>query len=135
MAVTFSRGLVSLKQFVVGVAVAVMLTGVAVAGPLEDGEAAYGRGEYATALRLLRPLAEQGDASAQHLLGLMYFHGAGVPQEYVLAHTWLNLSTAQRDWPFSARTFYRDEVASLMTRDQIAEAQRLAREWKPVAER
>ncbi len=71
-----------LKQFVAGVAVAVMLTGVAVAGPFEDGVAAYKRGDYATALRLWRPLAEQGDADAQFNLGLMYANGEGVPQDY-----------------------------------------------------
>ena len=54
-----------LKQFVAGVAVAVMLTGVAVAGPFEDGVAAYDRGDYATALRLWRPLAEEGNPDAQ----------------------------------------------------------------------
>ena len=39
-----------LKQFVAGVVVAVMLAGTAMAGPLEDGEAAYRSGDYATAL-------------------------------------------------------------------------------------
>ena len=42
------------------------------AGPLEDAAAAYSRGDYATALRLLRPLADQGDAVAQNYLGVMY---------------------------------------------------------------
>ena len=47
------------------------------AGPLEDATAAYDRGDYATALRLLRPLADQGDASAQFNLGVMYDNGRG----------------------------------------------------------
>ena len=47
------------------------------AGPLEDANAAYNRGDYATALRLLRPLADQGDASAQYNLGVMYDNGQG----------------------------------------------------------
>ena len=47
------------------------------AGPLEDANAAYGRGDYATALRLLRPLADQGDADAQINLGFMYANGRG----------------------------------------------------------
>jgi len=49
--------------------------GVATAGPFEDASAAYERGEYATALRLLRPLAEQGDAKAQYKIGLMCEEG------------------------------------------------------------
>ena len=62
----------------------------------------------------------------------MYLQGKGVPQDNVLAHMWFNLSAAQGSE--DART-YRDNVAKLMTPDQIAEAQRLAREWKPAAER
>jgi uncharacterized protein len=50
------------------------------AGPLDDGTAAYDRGDYATALRLFRPLANQGDAGAQYNLGVMYALGQGVAQ-------------------------------------------------------
>jgi TPR repeat protein len=46
--------------------------GIVAAGPLEDAGAAYQRGDYPTALRLIRPLAEQGNAVAQFNLGLMY---------------------------------------------------------------
>src|SRR5271155_902737 len=46
--------------------------GVAVAGPFEDALAAYERSDYATALRLFRPLANQGIAKAQYNLGVMY---------------------------------------------------------------
>jgi uncharacterized protein len=42
------------------------------AGPLDDAYAAYQQGDYPSALRLFRPLAEQGNARAQTLLGLMY---------------------------------------------------------------
>jgi hypothetical protein len=48
---------------------AVALIGVAVAGPLEDGQAAYQRGDFATALQIFRPLAEQGNAAAKRMLG------------------------------------------------------------------
>jgi TPR repeat protein len=100
----------------------------AVAGPLEDADAAVKRRDYATAMRLIRPLAEQGDASAQYNLGVFYDNGLGVPQNYVTAYMWLNLSAAQgRE---GAATF-RDLIARRMTPAQIAEAQKLAREWKP----
>ena len=57
---------------------------LAVAGPLEDGAEAAERGDYATALRLTRQLAEEGYAVAQNNLGLMYLEGKGIPQkEYV----------------------------------------------------
>jgi hypothetical protein len=170
------------------------------ADPLEDAKAAYQRRDYATALRLWRPLAEHGDANAQlkigHMyahgegvpqdfvegvrwyrraaeqghasaqdslgfsyyrgegvpqnyseaakwlrlaadqglgnsqnkLGLMYENGEGVPQDYILAHMWFNLAMAQGD----TYATNRDGVAAKMTPAQIAEAQKLAREWKPI---
>ena len=159
----------------------------------QDGVAAYERGDYATALREWRPLSVQGDAGAQFNLGVMYkigrgvpqsdggpVHGKGqgVPQDYVQAHTWLNLAAAQgtklvsmnRDiiadkmtpgeshLEYSAPQGARMSLVSAslvefgsagtlrstqiwlkqskcdgpeMTPAQIAEAQRLAREWKP----
>ena len=98
------------------------------AGPLEDANAAIKRRDYATAVRLIRPLAEQGNANAQYNLGVFYDNGLGVPQDRVRAHMWLNLAAMQgRE---SAATI-RDLVARLMTPAQISEAQKLAREWNP----
>jgi uncharacterized protein len=65
------------------------------AGPLEDGVAAYKRGDYATALRLLSPLAESGNARAQYNLGVMYKDGRGVPRDDVEAATWLRKAADQ----------------------------------------
>ena len=62
------------------------------AGPLEDATAAYNRGDYATVLRLLRPLADQGDARAQAGLGVMYANGQGVPQNSAEALKWYRLA-------------------------------------------
>jgi uncharacterized protein len=62
--------------------------GVATAGPDEDGSAAYGRGDYATALRLFRPLADQGSTQAQYKIGLMYYSGEGVAQDLAEATKW-----------------------------------------------
>jgi peptide-methionine (S)-S-oxide reductase len=68
-----------------------------VAAPLEEGNAAYIRGDFATAERLLRPLAEQGNATAQFDLGGMYYHGRGVPQDYAAALTWYRRAADQGD--------------------------------------
>jgi uncharacterized protein len=200
-----------IKILVAGGVLALILFGAAMAGPLEDGQAAYGRGmvafgrhDYATALRLWQPLANQGnvmaedalgymyetgygvlqsdataaiwyrkaadhgDSEAQNSLGAMYENGRGepqdyalaamwyrkaadhgnttaqknlgrfyengrgVPQDYVLAHMWFNLAasgftifTETHDEAVSAR----DELTAKMTPSQIAEAQRMAREW------
>ncbi|MGA7308048.1 MAG: hypothetical protein WBX05_03755 [Pseudolabrys sp.] len=98
------------------------------AGPLEDADAAVKRRDYATAVRLNRPLAEQGNANAQYNLGTFYDNGLGVPQDKVRAYMWFSLSAAQGREGAAA---FRDLIARRMTPAQIAEAQKLAREWKP----
>ncbi len=108
------------------------LTAPAWAG-FDEGVAAYHRGDYATALREWRPLAKQGNATAQFFLGVMYEAGDGVPQDYAQAHMLFNLA-ASRLPPGENRDLavkYRDIVAKRMTTAQISEAQKLAREWRP----
>src|SRR5262245_9634805 len=77
-----------LKAAVAALVLAVSLAGSAAAGPLEDAAVAYKAGDYEAALRLTRPLAEHGDASAQVVLGVMYAQGQGVPQNYAEALKW-----------------------------------------------
>ena len=83
--------------------------------------------DYATDASWFRKAAEEGNVIAQHDLGVMYAKGEGVPQDYVQAHMWFSLSAAQGD----GATKNRDIIAAKMTPAQIAEAQKLAREWKP----
>jgi hypothetical protein len=64
------------------------LGGAAVAGPPEDAAAAYRRGDYATALKLFRPLADQGNAEAQLWLGTIYDEDPGVLRNYAEATKW-----------------------------------------------
>lgn len=81
----------------------------------------------------LRKSADHGYADARVNLGSMYEKGVGVSQDSMQAHMWFSLAyynatdAAIRD----VASELRDEVAAKMTPDQIAEAQRLAREWKP----
>ena len=82
----------------------------------------------AEAVRLYRLAADQGDAFAQYNLGVMYDNGQGITQDDVLAHMWFNLSAAQGDEDAAE---WRDIVAKQMTPAQIAEAQDMAREWRP----
>ncbi len=84
--------------------------------------------DYFEAAKWYCKAAEQGLADAQRDLGLMYFDGEGVPQDFVQAHMWLNLAAAQGDRK-SQQVI--DKVAEKMTPSQIAEAQRMAKEWKP----
>jgi uncharacterized protein len=190
------------KAAVAALMLAVGLAGSAVSGPQDavDAADAYSKGEYATALRLMRPLAEHGVVPAQSLLagmyakglgvlqdyeaavkwwrkaaeqgldeaqynlglmyddghgvpqnsatavswyrkaaeqgyvqaqlnlGAMYYNGEGVPQDYVAAHMWFNLAAVSGD---KKATSNRNKVSARMTPAQIAEAQKLAREWKP----
>jgi TPR repeat protein len=94
-------------------------------------------------LKTLKQKAEQGDAEAQFILGVMYDTGEGVPQNYILAHRWFNLfsanATAEDIWENKAKEStpmrdkaaeFRDEVAAKMTPTKIAEAQRQASAWR-----
>lgn len=89
--------------------------------------------DYVEAAKWYRKAADQGNAKGQLNLGEMYRVGAGVPQNYVEAHKWFELaaiynSTARPEDRNSAAAS-RNLVAAEMTSQQIAEAQKLAREW------
>jgi Sel1 repeat len=105
----------------------------------EDADKAFLGGDYKTAYRRKKPLAELGSAKAQAMLCLMYSNGLGVPQDYVLAYMWLKPATSR--YPASEKEGREkakkgtDHVASKMTLAQLADAQKLAEEWKPKKER
>ena len=87
-----------------------------------------GRGvvqDYAEAVKWYRLAAAQGYALAQYNLGLMYGTGRGVPMDYVRAHMWFNLAAVKGD---ADAVKNRDIAAKTMTPQQMAEAQKLARE-------
>ena len=73
--------------------------------------------------------AEQGDAVAQFQLGNMYHLGRGVSQNYVMAYMWLELAASRGN--ANARAIRR-VVAGKMDPADIAEAKRMAEEWKPM---
>ena len=88
--------------------------------------------DYAEAVKWYRKAADQGNAGAQFKLAFSYADGEGVLQDYIQAHMWFNLSASRAS--VEDRKVYsdsRDRMAAKMTTAQIAEAQRLAREWKP----
>ena len=127
----------------------------------QAGLDAYQAGDYATALKEFRSLAEQGNVDAQYNLGLMYAKGKGVTQDYkeavkwyliaaeqgyagaqhnlgnmyargegvtqdeVIAHMWLNISASNGIENVKENI---DIVESKMSSEQIAEAEKLARE-------
>ena len=84
--------------------------------------------DYVEAERWFRKAAEQGLAAGQFNLGVLYAHGLGVAQDYVLAHLWFSLAAAQGEEGAKAAL---DEAAARMAPSEIAEAERLANDWKP----
>ncbi len=84
--------------------------------------------DYTEAVKWYRLAVEQGDAVAQANLGLMYAKGQGVAQNDIQAYMWETLAAAQGNENASKGL---EILEKQMTPDQIAEAQRLAREWKP----
>jgi TPR repeat protein len=81
--------------------------------------------DYAKAVNWYRRAAEQGDSMAQILLSAMYFAGRGVLQDAVLAHMWYNIGRANNEYQIGSGN--RGRIEERMTREQIAEAQALAR--------
>jgi hypothetical protein len=87
--------------------------------------------DYVQAASWYLKSAEQGNPGAQFNLGLMYSLGQGVPTDEVEAHQWLNLAASRASVEeVTQYTGYRDAVAAVMTPQQLAEAQQLAREWQ-----
>jgi hypothetical protein len=115
-----------LKRFLAATILILIFAAPVAAGPYEDAIAAYNSGDYAIAVRRLEPLAERGDGAAQYKLGFMYQRGQGVTQDLVVARMWYDISARQHT-PAAAEA--RDYMATFMTPEQIAEAQKLAREW------
>ncbi len=89
--------------------------------------------DYKEAFRWYRASAVQENSSAQGSLGAMYRKGLGLPQDYIQAFMWYDLAVAKSELDQERRLWAknRDSIAKKMTSEQIAEAQRLAREWKP----
>ena len=90
----------------------------------------YYRGEgvpqnYKQAFRWFTKAAWKGHGKAQASLGVMYNSGDGVLQDYAKAHMWYNIAGAN-GYEFGGKN--RDALAKEMTSDQLAEAQRMARE-------
>jgi TPR repeat protein len=114
------------RKVVGGILLAAQLTGTvaAFAGPWEDGMAAYNRGDYMPAIRLFRPLAEQGNAKAQNVLGVMFRKGEGVPKNPARAHMWFSFAAARGDAKAKAEL---REVSRTMTAQEISQAEAMAR--------
>ena len=81
--------------FILPVLFLTLLVGNPASADFQKGFDAYERGDYATALREFRPLAEQGNAGAQNDLGVMYEKGQGVSQNDKTAVKWYRFAAEQ----------------------------------------
>ena len=70
--------------------------------------------------------ARTGRPEALYNLGLAYSTGQGVTQDYVAAHKWFNLAAMRG---INEAKSWRNQIAEEMNAGQIAQAQKLAREW------
>ncbi len=90
--------------------------------------------DYAMAARWYRKSAEQGNAYAQASLGILYHSGKGLPHDDMQAEMWFIVASNGVDKnDRDTVTEMRDSVAAHLTPEQIAEAKRLAADWKPQA--
>jgi TPR repeat protein len=81
---------------------------------------------YKQAIYWYTKAAEQGEAKAQYKLGFMYYNGEGTPKNNVLAYVWWNIAAAQGHESAASN---RGNLEELMTPNQIAEAQKLSKEY------
>jgi len=111
-----------MKRLIPIILILILMSAPVYADDFQDGLDAYNRKDYKTPLEKWKHLAEQGDAIAQFNLGQMYT----MRQDYVQAHKWFNILDANGDEDGHK---YRDVLEEEMTPAQVAEAQKLAREW------
>ena len=84
-----------MKGFLVNLVLLILLSGIPAFADNDKGWEALESGDYATALKEWKPLAEQGDAEAQNNLGSLYQNGLGVTQDYKVAVQWYKLAANQ----------------------------------------
>lgn len=84
-----------IKACLLANALALSLFCYATAGPLDDARAAFNRHDYEAELRIVRPMAEHGNAQAQYELGAAYALGHGVPLNLSNAAIWYQKAAEQ----------------------------------------
>jgi len=97
----------------------------------ETGRSGYKK-DFREAEHWYRLSAEQGDVFAQASLAILFRFGKGIPQDLVQAYKWFSIAASRpSEGAEESIAEMRDATAVHMTPDQLAEARRLAHEWKP----
>ena len=81
--------------------------------------------DYKEAVKWFSKSAEQGDDKAQYNLGMFYYLGQGVIEDYINAYAWISVAKANG---YTKAVKQLDLIRETMSKDQIAEGQKLARE-------
>ena len=111
-----------MQQFTAGLAVAVVL-GITTPSQAQTAQTPE--------IDAIRARAERGDPDAQYELGLRYADGRGVPRDLTQTHLWFSLAASRMSGDKRDSVVrYLDNVTSRLNPIEIAEARRLAREWK-----
>ena len=99
----------------------------ALAGPWEDGMVAYNRGDYVPALKLIRPVAQAGNAKAQNVMGVMYRKGEGVARNSAKAFMWFSLAAKKGDTQAKAslQEMSKEMTAAEMTPAELTQAKEM----------
>ncbi len=97
----------------------------------EDGKVSYARGDYGAAFREWLPVAAAGDARAQHVVGLMYSIGEGVPRDDVHAYMWIALAEVHYSSPTNRNRAarFRQRIAERLSPEQLRRARHMAQAW------
>ncbi|NOQ79367.1 MAG: hypothetical protein GQ546_08200 [Gammaproteobacteria bacterium] len=94
----------------------------------DSAMASYERQDYSSASSEFEKLSHKNDSDAQYMLGYMYATGKGFLQDYIEAHKWFNLAASNGN---QDAVKARNGVERRMSKEQIAQAQKQARAWKP----
>jgi TPR repeat protein len=104
----------TMKTQILAILLGLVLHGPASAG-FAEGVAAYGKHDYALALKEIAPLARAGDAAAAYLMGAMYYTGRGLAQDQEQAVAWFRKAAEQGhpDAQYALGLMYRYHVGGV----------------------
>ena len=86
----------------------------------------YSKESFNEAYEGFQNLAQKGSAVCQYFLGVMYLRGYGALQDFIMSHFWFNLAASKG---YKKARFHLAKLTNSMSADQVAEAQRMARDW------
>ena len=123
-----------MRKFLASVAIFFALAGTAQARDFQKGLAAFESANYTTALKELRPLAEQEDETTKFNLALMYFKWWGVSQDTKVAVSWYRKSAEQRASiaPIGLGVLYRDGLPPTSSQNRSSDGPEASHDFQSI---